>query len=108
MSQSRSKEWFRQGASLSQKLSAEMSEFADYAGTDPRVSLKLARLRILGQHGLIDMKDPEIELMWDLLNEDRKALFATSETTNEITKMGLMMPKKDAIVTEKDYDEDGE
>ena len=106
MSQSRSKEWFRQGASLSQKLGAKNEEFADYAGADPRVSLKLARLRILGQHGLIDMEDPEIKLMWDLLNEDRKALFATSETTNEISKMGLMMPKKDAIVT--DYDEDSE
>ena len=29
----------------------------------------------------------------DLLNEQRKAKFATSERVNEITKMGLQMPK---------------
>ena len=106
MSQSRSKYEVWRQASLSQILADKYKEYVDYAGADPRVSLKLARLRILGQHGLIDMEDPEIKLMWDLLNEDRKALFATSETTNEISKMGLMMPKKDAIVT--DYDEDSE
>ena len=99
MSQSRSKEWFRQGASLSQKLGAQNEEFADYAGADPRISLKLARLRILGQHDLIDMEDPEIKLMWDLLNEDRKALFATSENVNEISKMGFQMPS-----SEDEYD----
>ena len=91
--QSRNKNEFIQQAMLSQQLSAEMSEYADYAGSDTRVSLKLARLRILGKHGLIDMKDPEIELMWDLLNEDRKAIFATSEKTNEITKMGMQLPR---------------
>jgi len=106
MSQTRNKAWFRQGASLSQKLGAQNEEFADYAGSEPKVSLKLARLRILGQHGLIDMKDPEIKLMWDLLNEDRKALFATSPHTNEISKMGLMMPKADKVIT--DYDEDSD
>ena len=106
MSQSRSKEWFRQGASLGQKLGAQNKEFADYAGSDSKISLKLARLRILGQHKIINLEDSGLKLVWDLLNEERKALFATNESTNEITKMGLMMPKKDAIIT--DYGEDSE
>ena len=99
MTQSKSKYQFWQEASLSQKLADKYKEYVDYAGSDPRVSLKLARLRILGQHGLIDMKDPEIKLMWDLLNEDRKALFATSENVNEISKMGFQMPS-----SEDEYD----
>ena len=106
MSQSRSKGWFRQGASLSQKLGAKHEEYADYAGSDPKISLKLARLRILGQHKIINLEDSGLKLVWDLLNEERKALFATSPHVNEISKMGLQMPKKDAVVT--DYDEDSD
>ena len=105
MSQSRSKYEIWRQASLSQILADKFPEYADYAGADPRISLKLARLRILGQHGLIDMKDPEIKLMWDLLNEDRKALFATSEKVNEITKMGLQMPKSENIISDFDEEE---
>ena len=96
---SRSKIDFIQSATLSQRLAVILPEYVDYAGSDPRVSLKLARLRILGKHGLIDMEDPEIKLMWDLLNEDRKALFATSENVNEISKMGFQMPS-----SEDEYD----
>jgi len=54
-------------------------------------------LTILGQHGILDLKDPSIMLLMDILNVTRKALFATSEKTNEITKMGLQMPKSEDV-----------
>jgi len=42
---------------------------------------------------MIDLNDPNWKFIKDLLNEQRKATFATSEKVNEITKMGLQMPK---------------
>jgi len=101
----RSKYEFWKEASLSQKLSAKFPEFCDYAGSEPRVSKKIAQLRILGQHGILDLENSIIKLAWDLLNEERKALFATSERTNEITKMGLQMPKGEDIISSFDEEE---
>lgn len=93
MPQSRSKYEFQQEASLSQQLAHRMKEYAEYAGADPKTSLTIARLNVLIEHNLLDPEDPQIKLIKDLLNEKRKALFATSDKVNEITKLGLQMPK---------------
>lgn len=93
MAQSRSRFEFQQEASLSQQLAHKHREFAEYAGSDPKTSLAIARLNILGEFKLIDLEDPNIRLLKALLNEKRKALFATSEKVNEISKLGLQMPK---------------
>ena len=93
MPQSRSKYQFYQESSLSQKLAHRMPEYSQYAGTDQKTSLALARLKIFSDHGIIDLNEPAFKLIYALLNEKRKALFATSEKVNEITKMGLQMPK---------------
>ena len=94
-----SKEWFRQGASLSQQLGASKDGkiFQKLAGHDPKTSLTIGRLLILGKHKIIDLEDPTIQLVLALKDVERKALFATSPHTNEISKMGLMLPKSDAI-----------
>jgi hypothetical protein len=52
---------------------------------------------MLGEHNMIDLKDPSIMLVLDLLDVTRKARFATSEKVNEITKMGLQMPKAEDV-----------
>lgn len=93
MPQSRSKYEFWKEASLSQQLANRMNEYMEYAGSDPKTSLAIARLNVLATFGLIDLEEPDIKLAKALLNEKRKALFATSEKVNEITKMGLQMPK---------------
>ena len=93
MPQSRSKYQFYQEASLSQKLAHRMPEYSQYAGSDAKISLKIAMLNILHQHKMIDLDSPEWKFVKDILNEQRKATFATSEKVNEITKMGLQMPK---------------
>ena len=95
MPQSRSKYEFYKEASLSQQLAHKHPEYKEYAGADPKISITLATLNILDQHKIIDLKDPTWKLIKDLLNEQRKALFATSEKVNEITKMGLQMPKSE-------------
>jgi hypothetical protein len=91
--QSTSREEFIQQASLSQQLSHKHPEFQDYSGSDAKVSLTIAALKSFAHFGYIDVETPGLKLIMFLLNEQRKAIFATSEKVNEITKMGLMMPK---------------
>ncbi len=55
--------------------------------------MSLAMMNVLHDHKMIDLKEPMWKFVKDLLNEQRKAKFATSEKVNEITKMGLQMPK---------------
>jgi hypothetical protein len=93
MPQSRSKYEFYKEASLSQQLAHRHPEYKEYAGADPKISITLATFNILGKHNIINLDDPTWKLIKDLLNEHRKAIFATSEKVNEITKMGLQMPK---------------
>ena len=93
MPQSRSKYEFYKEASLSQQLAYRMPEYSEYAGSDPDISKTIALLNHLHKHKLIDLKDPNWKFVKDLLNEQRKAIFATSPKVNEITKMGLQMPK---------------
>lgn len=97
MPQGRSNRQFYQEASLSQKLAYKHPEYKDYAGTDPEISQSIALINILAKHKMIDLKDPNWKFIKDLLNEQRKAAFATSENTNEITKMGLQMPKAEDV-----------
>jgi len=90
---SRSKYEFYKEASLSQQLAHRQPEYSDYAGADPDISLTLALMNVLHKHKKIDLTNPNWKFVKDLLNEQRKAIFATSERVNEITKMGLQMPK---------------
>lgn len=89
----RSKYEFFKEASLSQQLAHRHPEYKDYAGSDPKISMSLAMMNILEKHKKVDPNDPIWKFVKDLLNEQRKAKFATSERVNEITKMGLQMPK---------------
>jgi hypothetical protein len=102
----RSKYEFYKEASLSQQLAHRHPEYADYAGSDSEISVTLATFRVLFAHGIMDPEDPGIELVYALLNEHRKALFATSEKVNEITKMGLQMPKAEDEFHGNDVDDE--
>lgn len=93
MPQSKSKYQFYQEASLSQKLAHKDKDYSHYAGTDPQTSLKIMFFETLGKHKKIDLTKGDMPLFMDLLHGRRKVLFATSEKVNEITKMGMQMPK---------------
>ena len=94
-----------QQASLSQKVSYDLPDFQELAGSDPETSMAIQNLKTLGKHNLIDLDQPEFKLVMDLLNGKRMALFATSEKTNEITKLGFMLPKGSSVV---DFSDDTE
>ena len=91
------KEFFRQGANLAQQLAIEEPIYAKLAGSDPETSESIGFFLMLGKHELIDLEQPSMKLFMDLLDVRRKAKFATSERNNEITKMGMQMPKADAV-----------
>lgn len=97
MPQSRGKYQFWKESSLSQKLAHRHPEYQEYAGTDRKISDSIATLNILGQFGILDLEEPSIKFVKALLNEQRKSAFATSEKVNEITKMGLQMPKAEDV-----------
>ena len=103
MPQSRSKYQFYQESLMAQRVADKYPEFINYAGADPKTSLKIMFFETLGKHNKIDLKKDDMPLFMDLLHGRRKVLFATSEKVNEITKMGFMLPKS---AKEVDYDAD--
>lgn len=90
---------FRQQALMSQRLADSKPDYVDLAGSDPKTSLKIQRLKVMQRHGFVE--EDELSFILALLNGDRMAFFATSERVNEITKLGLQMPKASREV---DYD----
>ena len=94
----RSKAEFYQQSSLSQKLSHKDEKFRMLAGADRQISESIGVLLILGELGYVDLDEPNMKLTVALLDIQRKAVFATSEKVNEITKMGMMLPKGEDIV----------
>lgn len=85
---------FRQGAAMSQQLSDLDPIYRKLAGSDPSISDSIGFLLVLGKFKIIDLKNPAIKLTIALLDVQRKSHFATSDKTNEITKMGFQMPKR--------------
>ena len=89
----RSNSAFYQESLMAQKVAHKYPEFVGYAGADPPTSLKIMFFETLGKHKRIDLTKGDMPLFMDLLHGRRQVLFATSEKTNEITKMGFMLPK---------------
>lgn len=93
----RSGEDFIRGVSLSQKLSYHDKDYRLISGSDPAISNAIGVLTVLLRKKVIE-KTPEVELLLAILDMKRKVSFATSEQTNEITKMGLNLPEEDDVV----------
>jgi hypothetical protein len=96
----RSKYEFWKEASLSQKLADKDPIYQQLAGSDPEISESIGILLVLCELGIMNKDDPNVKMILAILDVKRKARFATSEKTNEITKMGLQMPKAEDIISE--------
>lgn len=105
MVQTKSKYYIYQQASLSQKVGFDDPIFQKLAGSDQELSNTIGLMLILCKEKILDANDPSIKLMLALLDVQRKARFATSEKTNEITKLGFMLPKGS---TEIDFNDESE
>lgn len=97
---STSKYEFWKEASLSQKLADKIPIYQRLAGSDQELSDSIGILLILCEFKILNENDPNIKLLLALLDVQRKARFATSDKVNEITKMGLQMPKGEDIISE--------
>jgi len=106
MSHSRSKDNFREQASLSQQASDKEARLKKYVGADRAISDKLADIDTLVEMGYMSEKDPRIKYMKRQLDNRRLARLATSERLNEITKLGFMLPKADNIISSFDDEEE--
>lgn len=96
---SRTKYQFFQEASLSQKLADKDPIYQQLAGADPEISESIGILLVLCELKIMNKDDPNVKLILAILDVKRKARFATSEKTNEITKMGLQMPRAEDIIS---------
>jgi len=97
--QSRTKYQFFQEASLSQKLADKIPLYQQLAGSDRELSDSIAILSYLKEKELVG---EEIDFIIGLLNVLRMSAFATSEKVNEISKMGMQMPKAEDIISSFD------
>lgn len=90
---------FRWQSSLSQQLSNRIPLYSKLAGADKELSDSIAVLSYVTdpeKEKLLE-KDP-IQWTIGLLDVLRMSAFATSEKVNEISKMGMQMPRGDDIV----------
>jgi len=87
----RSKYEFYQESMMSQRAADKYPILQKLSGSDRELSDSIGILWYLGEQGIMDKKDTEFIL--GLLDVLRLSHFATSEKTNEITKMGFMLPK---------------
>lgn len=106
---SKTKYEFFQDASLSQKLAHKIPLYSKLAGADPETSLQIAFLQVMQDFGFVEKDDPDILMLMALLDKKRMAMFATSEKVNEISKMGMQLPKAEGAFGPNDAaDEDEE
>ena len=94
------KDGFKYGASMSQKLAFDDPIYIQLAGSDPEISETIGCIEVLIEQKVIK-RTKRVTLLLALLNVRRKAKWATSPHTNEITKMGLQSPKRDVRVIDE-------
>lgn len=90
---------FRQQASLSQRVGFKLPIVQKLAGSDPEISESIGIITYLGEKGIIDKASSELIL--GILDVQRLARFATSDKTNEISKLGFMLPAKEIRVVDE-------
>jgi hypothetical protein len=78
-------------ATMSQRLAVLIPDYVELAGSDPKISKKIQRLKNFVRLGFISQEDAEPLLL--LLNGDRMATWITSPETKDITKIGIQMPR---------------
>ena len=89
---------FRQQTSLSQRVGYHIPLIQKLSGSDPELSDSIAIIQVLKKLKLIN---DELDFVLEILDALRLSHFATSDKTNEITKMGFMLPAKEAIVVDE-------
>jgi len=96
MPRTRSKYEIYHESMMSQRVSDENPILKKLSGTDREISDSIAIFTYLGEKGLVAKED--LSFILGLLDVLRLSHLATSEKTNEITKLGFMLPKGTNVV----------
>ena len=78
---------------MGQELSSEHPAYKQYMGADIELAKTIAILNVLEQHGKVD--PAKTKLLKDLLIEQNRATFASSEKTDNLTKISLGLGKEE-------------
>jgi hypothetical protein len=84
---------FFEKISLAQKISDKDPHIKKYAGSDVELAKQIATLEVFRDYAILPLE--ESQFIIDLLVEQNKATFASSEKTDIFTKLGLLFPKKE-------------
>lgn len=92
MSENRSKYEYMYMSMLGSRVARKYPLYQELAGADAETSLQIALLHALADLGILDLESEEVRMTLVILNAKRMALFATSEKTNELSKMAMHLP----------------
>lgn len=93
---------FRQQASLSQRTGFHIPIIQKLAGSDPEISDSIAILSFIDDpKNMKLLEEDPIKGIIGLLDYLRLSRFATSDKTNEISKMGFMLPAEEIRVIDE-------
>lgn len=87
-------EMMQEKITLSQQIASDHPEFEEYSGSDVDLAQRIARINVYIRYGLLDKEDPSVTFLRDMCIERAKAIFASSDKTDIVTKLGFKRKKR--------------
>jgi len=84
----------KQTSTMGQDLANQYPNYKDYMGADVALARRIAKLNVLVNLGVIE-ETQDIRLLKALLVEQNRATFASSERTDNLTKLSLGLGKEE-------------
>jgi len=81
-------------STMGQELATQQPSYKDYMGADVALARRIARLNVLIKAGMVE-ETPEIKMVRSMLVEQNRATFASSERTDNLTKISLGLGKEE-------------
>jgi hypothetical protein len=90
---SRNKDWLtiKQTSTMGQDLANDHPQFKEYMGSDVKLAKRIALFNVMVKHKLLTRKD--VALVKDIMIEQNRATFASSDKTDNLTKISLGLGK---------------
>jgi len=83
----------KQTSTMGQELASSYPAYQDYMGADVEIAKSIAILNVLVK--MKYLKESDVSLVKALLIEQNRATFASSEKTDNLTKLGLGVAKQE-------------
>ena len=83
----------KQTSTMGQDLASEHPWYREYMGADIELAKTIAVFNVLIKHGI--MSEEDLALIKDILIEQNRATFASSDKTDNLTKISLGLGKEE-------------